>query len=111
MAKIIFKRTQILSAAFLVLGAVFLGSAARLTAQTKTNERTQDPAAAPTAPRTGQRREDNKKPPDTTHYFYEFTQPDFEVRHIVIEHDATGRGKITFERKDEEGSIDEPINL
>src|SRR5882762_605447 len=111
MAKQIFKRTQILTAAFIVLGAVFLGSAASLMAQTKTNERTQEAAPNPTAPRTGQRREDNKKPPDTTRYVYEFSQPDSYVRHIVIEHDATGRGKMTFERKGEEASFDEPINL
>ena len=111
MAKKFFKRTQILTAAFIILSAVFLGSAASLTAQTKTNARSQEPAPAPSAPRTGQRREENKKPPDTTRYFYEFTQKDFLVRHIVIEHDATGRGKITFERQGEETSFDEPINL
>lgn len=111
MAKHNLNRTQFLTAAFIVLGAVFCGSATRLGAQTKTNERTQEAAPNPAAPRTGQRREDNKKPPDTTRYFYEFTQPEFEVRHIVIEHEATGRGKITFERKGEETSFDEPINL
>ena len=64
----------------------------------------------PASPAT-QRREDNKKPPDSTRYSYEFTQPDFYVRHILVEHDAIGRGKITFERKGEETSIEEPINL
>lgn len=44
-------------------------------------------------------------------YFYEFSQPRFYVRHIVIEHDATGRGKITFERLNEETSVEEPIEL
>lgn len=33
------------------------------------------------------------------------------MRHIVIEHDASGRGKITFERLNEETSVVEPIDL
>jgi hypothetical protein len=113
MAKNIFKDRRFLSAAFLILSPAVLGAGPSITAQTKTNVRTPEPAPAPTAPVTpaGQRREDNKKPPDTTRYFYEFTQPEFTVRHIVIEHDATGRGKITFQRHGEETSFDEPIEL
>lgn len=44
-------------------------------------------------------------------YTYEFTQPEFFVRHIVIEHDAGGRGQITFERKNESTPIVEPVEL
>jgi len=44
-------------------------------------------------------------------YSYEFSQPEFYVRHIVIEHDAAGRGKITFKRLNEETSLEEPIEL
>lgn len=90
------------------MSAAVFGSAFSASAQTKTNERElKTPAPAASA----QRREDNKRPPDTTRYSYEFTQPDFYVRHIVIDHDATGRGKITFQRKGEETSIEEPIEL
>src|SRR5882672_3954769 len=106
-----FKQLQLLPAAFIILIAAVSGLAPLNAAQTKTNER--KPEAAPTAspsPSTP-RREENKKPPDTTRYSYEFTQPDFYIRHIVIDHDATGRGKITFERKGEETSIEEPIEL
>jgi len=106
-----FKHLQLLPAAFIILIAAVSGVAPLNAAQTKTNER--KPEAAPTAspsPSTP-RREENKKPPDTTRYSYEFTQPDFYIRHIVIDHDATGRGKITFERKGEETSIEEPIEL
>lgn len=97
-------------AAFLILSAAVFGVGPQLAAQTKTNERQQEPAPAPATP-PRQRREENKKPPDTTRYFYEFTQPEFVVRHILIEHDATGRGKIIFERKDEESSFEEPVEL
>jgi len=44
-------------------------------------------------------------------YAYEFTQPQFYIRHIVIEHDSAGRGKITFERQNEDSPIEEPVNL
>jgi hypothetical protein len=108
MANRIFKHRQFLPAAFIVLIAAVFGAALSAAAQTKTNERKQDTAPAVSV---AQRREENKKPPDTTRYSYEFTQPDFYVRHIVIEHDATGRGKITFQRKGEEASIEEPIEL
>lgn len=111
MAKNIFHHLQSFTAAFVLLSAVFVASAANLAAQQKANERTQEPSPAPAARGTGQRREENKKPPDTTRYIYEFTQKDFFIRHIVIEHDANGRGKITFERQGEETSIEEPINL
>ncbi len=72
---------------------------------TKRNDRPQaQPSATP-------HREENKKPADPTRYAYEFSQPKFLVRHIVIEHDALGRGKITFERQGEETPIVEPIEL
>ncbi len=113
MAKHTCKHLRFLSAAFLILSTAVL-VAPSLVAQTKTNVRQQEPASAPAAPATTpprQRREENKKPADTTRYFYEFTQPEFVVRHIVIEHDATGRGKMKFERKGEEATFEEPIEL
>jgi len=65
------------------------------------------PQALPSLPR----REEDKKTPDTTRYSYEFSQPKFITSHIVIEHDALGRGKISFERKGEATPIVEPIEL
>lgn len=44
-------------------------------------------------------------------YFYEFKQPEFYINHIVIEHDETGRGKISFTRKDSEESLEESFEL
>ncbi|MCA1616686.1 MAG: hypothetical protein LC800_21865 [Acidobacteria bacterium] len=44
-------------------------------------------------------------------YSFEFSQPEFVVRHYLIEHDAAGRGKITFERKNEDAAITEPFAL
>jgi len=48
---------------------------------------------------------------DPVKYSYEFTQPKFYVKHIVIEHDANGRGTVTFERLNEDTPVTEPIEL
>lgn len=44
-------------------------------------------------------------------YSYEFSQPKFYIKHIVLEHDANGRGTVTFERLNEETPIVEPLQL
>lgn len=44
-------------------------------------------------------------------YYYEFTQPDFYLKHIVIEHDAAGRGQITFERKNDAEAYTDPLEI
>lgn len=105
-----FTSFQLLPAAFLLSAAVF-GVVPSSAFQTKTNVRkpeTTPAAAASPAPQSG---EENKRPLDTARYSYEFTQPEFIIRHILIDHDAAGRGKITFERKNEEGTIEEPVEL
>jgi len=42
-------------------------------------------------------------------YRYEFTQPDFVVSHIVIEHDDAGKGTIRFKRSSLGEELSEPI--
>jgi hypothetical protein len=91
---------RLLSSTLLVLSVALLSFS-----QDKRNDRPPEPGATP------QRREDNKKPPDPTRYSFEFTKAEFVIRHILIEHDALGRGKITFERRGEETPIVEPIEL
>jgi hypothetical protein len=44
-------------------------------------------------------------------YTYEFSQPKFVVNHIVLEHDANGRGTVTFERMNESIPVVEPLEL
>lgn len=49
---------------------------------------------------------------DETVYFYEFTQPEFVVSHVLIEHDADGNGTITLGKKDFDGEeYTDPIKL
>jgi hypothetical protein len=48
---------------------------------------------------------------DDVRYAYEFKQPQFYISHIVIEHDASGRGTVSFERKELDEPIVEPLAL
>jgi len=92
---------QVLSAAFMILSAAIF-TWAQTSNSTKHNarqERVPEPAI-PSAPSA-----------DSTKYSYEFTQPKFLVKHIVIEHDANGRGTITFERLNEDTPVEESIEL
>ncbi|HJZ82471.1 MAG TPA: hypothetical protein VKD91_19060 [Pyrinomonadaceae bacterium] len=91
----------------LLLVALLLGTSLTALAQetTKRNDRPQDSGAP--APRS----EENKKAPEGPRYSYEFAQKEFVISHIVITHDATGRGQISFERKGEETAIIEPVEL
>jgi hypothetical protein len=92
---------QYLSAALVLLSAAVLASG-----QTnKTNTRPIQPNVTPS-------QTDELKPANApAKYTYEFTQPQFILRHILIEHDASGRGKITFERLNEEVPVVEDIEL
>ena len=48
---------------------------------------------------------------DAVKYSYEFSQPKFYVKHIVIRHDVNGRGTVTFERLNEDVPVTEPLEL
>lgn len=44
-------------------------------------------------------------------YFYEFTNKEFIVSRITIEHDDNGKGKVTFEKKNFDEPVSDPIQL
>lgn len=44
-------------------------------------------------------------------YAYEFSQPDFVVNHVLIEHDENGKGTITFEKRQLGEPITDPIQI
>ena len=44
-------------------------------------------------------------------YAYEFSQPDFLVNHVLIEHDENGKGTITFEKRQLGEPITDPIQI
>jgi hypothetical protein len=88
----------------LALGTVFLSAVtvAGIAQETKRNDR---PAEKTT------QRPQTKKLPDGTNYTYEFSQPKFVISYILIEHDALGRGKVTFKNKDDDTPVVEPVEL
>lgn len=49
--------------------------------------------------------------PSAVSYLYEFNQPAFNIRRIVIEHDAAGRGQVSFARKDSEELFTDPLQI
>ena len=48
---------------------------------------------------------------DGTKYSYEFKQPEFFIKHILIEHDSIGRGRIKFVQRTDEMAVEEPLQL
>jgi hypothetical protein len=78
----------------------------------KTNNREVAPAPAPAKTNAADAKADA---PATAaagaRYSYEFNQPNFNVRRIVIEHDATGRGRVSFVRKDSEELFTDPLQI
>lgn len=53
----------------------------------------------------------HSNPAEAGTYSYEFNQPEFYIRHILIEHDGDGRGHLTFEKHDGGEPITEPLEL
>lgn len=93
---------QGLPAALLVLSAA-ISICAQDQSGAKHNERPQQ-AAAPNVVK------DESRPADVK-YRYEFSQPKFVISHIVIEHDPSGHGTVTFQRLNEDIPVVEPLNL
>jgi hypothetical protein len=95
---------QVLPAALIVLSAAISICAQEQSQQPETKHNTRPtqstPSPAPVA-----------NNPDPVKYTYEFTQPKFYVKHIVLEHDANGRGTITFERLNEDVAVSDPVEL
>lgn len=101
------KVKKLLPAVLLILSAAVFVVAQQQTGS-KHNVR---PDAASPAPNTISTTDNKSAKKSAARYFYEFTQPDFYVRHILIEHDTGGTGKITFERHNEETSFEEPLDM
>jgi len=99
-----FKHLRFISAAFVFLGAAVFGVAQQPPAKHNARPEVAAPTPAPV-------KADNSPKSSSAKFNYEFTQPEFYVRRIVIEHDAEGRGRITFERMRQETPIVEPLEF
>ena len=103
-----------------------------LAAQTKKNTRPKKPAAAvPATPQptpesvSETATKKNERPTDakpagssgknlqvyTPVYFYQFDRPGFVTPRVLIEHDTSGKGKISFSRNDTDEMLSDPIQL
>lgn len=65
-----------------------------------------DPKSSATPAKTAE-----KVDPNVAHYTYEFSQPDFFVYFVHIEHDDKGKGTIRFERRSDTEQITDPIQV
>jgi len=92
----------------ILVSLVFVAAGIPVLAQNSTKRNDRPPAVASPTP---QLVEAGQKNIDASRYTYEFKQPQFNINHITIEHDALGKGQITFERRSEETPIVEPIQL
>jgi len=91
------------------------------TVQPKQSEVAPDKTSAPKTPgkkneRSAEETEKNNQPPtkpteNAPVYFYEFSQPNFLVSKIFIEHDENGKGKITFLKQSFAETISDPLQL
>lgn len=102
MTKSQFNSRQVLPAVFAIMSAAVFG-VAQQPSENKHNTRPEAPIASPASSK------DNHK--SSARFTYEFTKPEFLVRHIVIEHDASGRGTISFSKLHEETPVVEPIQF
>jgi len=91
-----------MAALAVILSAAICAAAQAKPAKQNTRERG-EAAAAPQAA--------GETEPDDARYVYEFTQPDFFVSRIRIEHDAQGRGRISFLRKGFDSPFEEELEL
>lgn len=106
MSKLISKIPQSLSVALVILSAAIF-SAAQQPSGNNQNTHPEPAAQATVSPAPVVSAGDASG----VRFSYEFTQPQFLIRHIVIEHDSTGHGKITFERLNEETPIVEQLEI
>lgn len=112
----------------LLVLVICLGSAAAAFAQrtqsSKTPDGTLTPGATPTPSQSGAPVKRNERPAGTgaadagavhpvadTVYVYEFERPGFVYARVRIEHDASGKGAITFQKDASEEWISDPIQL
>jgi hypothetical protein len=75
-----------------------------------------DPTPTPSAkrnerPQNGGDGSAKSKAAFTPSFIYEFDQPNFDVSHVVIQHDESGNGKISFMKRGLDAPESEPISL
>jgi hypothetical protein len=96
---------RVMIAALVSLGAALCACAQGQTNAVKQNKREEAKTAGTTT---------EMKPPapaEDVSYAYEFQQPQFYINHIIIKHDASGRGEISFQRQGDTEALTDPLEL
>jgi hypothetical protein len=88
-------------AALLILGAAICAGAQNGAVKHNTREKVAKDEPTPA----------KRAPAEEINYSYEFKKAEFFIRHIIIKHDASGRGEIIFERQGDLEPIVEPLEL
>ena len=94
------------------------------TAETPTPQASPTPGQTPETPTVNRQAKKNERPTNgnssdknavqngnAPNYFYEFSQPAFTVSKILIEHDESGKGKISFQKSVSDEVITDPIQV
>ena len=114
-----------LPALFAAAALAFAGAALRAAPQRKATPRPAEQEKKATARPEEQGRTANGSSPSNAatadaktkedagaaHYAYEFSQPDFFVYFVHIEHDDRGRGTIRFERRSDTEQLTDPLEI
>jgi hypothetical protein len=92
-------------------------------AATPTPQSSPTPAQTPESPAINKQAKKNERPSggntsnnvvqttDAPNYFYEFSQPAFNISKVLIEHDESGKGKISFMKSISDELITDPIQV
>jgi hypothetical protein len=96
------KTKQILSAALVVASAAIFTCG-------QTPARKQNDRAPKSSPVLNVSDTPAQVDPET--YAYDFSQPQFFIRHVVVEHDSTGRGRVVLEWLGDSTPVVEPLQL
>jgi hypothetical protein len=83
------------------------------TAAPKANQRPEDVATTETVPTEKRNsRPGIVKPKEEIYeYYYEFTQPQFTISKLIIEHHENGKGRVRFQKQDWDDMLSDPIQL
>jgi hypothetical protein len=100
-----FFHLRLLLAALAILSAAICAGAQTKPAKQNTREASAPPSGA--TPRDSA----TDATADDTRYIYEFSQPDFYVSRIRIEHGTDGRGRISFLRKGNDAPFEDTFEL
>ncbi|MEO8434420.1 MAG: hypothetical protein ABI596_05955 [Pyrinomonadaceae bacterium] len=99
---------QVLPAALVILSAAIFTCAQTNPSPNQSRKQNDRPPAVVPSVETPEGEPEKGEP---AQYSYDFSQPQFYLHHIVVEHDVNGNGRVVVERRGEDTPIIEPLKL